>query len=76
MRNRRRLAARAALVVLGALVYRYDFSPAARAQRFAHRFWEAATAGDLQAVEAMVAPDALVSASQWVAENEGLPFLG
>lgn len=61
-----------ALLALIVFAYGKWFSPAANVQRAADRFLEAATRGDLAAVASMVAPDAVVSAAQWVDRVKGM----
>lgn len=54
-----------ALTILGAFAYGKWFSPTATVQRVADRFVVAITTEDLEPVQAMVAPDAKVSAAQF-----------
>lgn len=64
----------AILIGIGWMVYARSLSPEAQIQKVTDQFVRAAVAGDLAAVEALVAPDAVVSASEWVERYKGLRY--
>lgn len=72
---------RLALILLGvgllaAIAWRYALSPKIRVQRVADQFWTAVAAGNKATVEGLLAPDAALSADEWLAANQGLSYVG
>lgn len=64
----------AILIAVGWMIYNRSLSPEAQIQKVTDQFMRAAVAGDLAAVEALVAPNAVVSAGEWVERFHGLQY--
>lgn len=63
------------LALASNLVWNYALSPKAQPQRTAQRFWAAVAAGDEAQVQALLAPDAVLTAAEWIAAHRASPVL-